>query len=152
MPDHEKPMRYHEGGNVHLDFHGATNTTIDYIIAQFGVEVMDEIFAKVGREVYADLRQHLLADDPSEIARHWEHFFGRENADFSIEATDDEIVLTVRHCTAYHHVQKLTGAVSPHFCDQTIKTNNAMAAGTPFCIDTEITGPGACRQVIRRRS
>ncbi|WDR02597.1 hypothetical protein PSQ19_18785 [Devosia algicola] len=152
MPETKTPMRYQEQGNVHLDFHGATNTTIDYIIAHYGTAVMNDIFARVGRDVYADLRQHLLDGDRAEIAHHWQHFFERENADFSIEITPDEIVLTVRHCTAYHHVLKLTGAVSPHFCDQTIKTNEAMAAGTPFAIDTEITAPGACRQIIRRRT
>ncbi|MFZ5676548.1 MAG: hypothetical protein ACOZAM_26610 [Pseudomonadota bacterium] len=147
-----KEMRYREGGNVHLDFHGATNTTIDFIIAHFGVAAMDEIFAKVGRDVYAGIRNDLSAGDTGQLIAHWRHFFERENADYDIAVTDDGIVLTVRRCTAWHHVQALTGSVSPHFCDQTSRVNEAMAEGTPFRIDTEITGPGACRQVIRRRS
>ena len=67
-------------------------------------------------------------------------------------STDEEIVLTVRHCTAWHHVAKLVGTPSPHFCDQTIRTNEALAEGSPYAIDTEITGPGSCRQVIRRHA
>ena len=145
-------LRYEEGGNVHLDFHGATNTTIDFIIARYGVEAMDEIFAKVGREVYASIRQDLLAGDVGQLVRHWRHFFDRENADYDIQVSEDEIVLTVRRCTAWHHVKKIAGFVSPHFCDQTIRTNKAMAEGSPFSIDTEITGEGSCRQVIRRRA
>lgn len=147
----DRPLRYHETGNIHLDFHGATNTTIDFIVANYGVAVLHEIFEKVGKDVYADIRAHLIAGDAHELVRHWQHFFGRENADFDIAVNDDEIVLTVRRCPAYAHVQKIVPSVSPWFCDQTVKTNEAMAEGSPFEVATEITGPGACRQIIRKR-
>lgn len=148
----ETPLRYQEEGNVHLDFHGATNTTIDFIVERFGVAVLHEIFAKVGRDVYVDLRRHMLDGDPQEMVKHWRHFFDREEADYDIAVGDDEIVLTVRHCPAYHHVAKIAASVSPHFCDQTSKVNEAIAEGSAYRIDTEITGPGACRQIIRRRA
>jgi predicted ArsR family transcriptional regulator len=148
----ETPLRYQEEGNVHLDFHGATNTTIDFIVERYGVEVLHEIFAKVGRDVYVDLRRHMLDGDPLEMVKHWRHFFDREEADYDIAVGDDEIVLTVRRCPAYHHVAKIAPAVSPHFCDQTSKVNEAIAEGSAYRIDTEITGPGACRQIIRRRA
>ena len=32
-PD-DTPLRYNEEGNVHLDFHGAVNTTIDFIVSR----------------------------------------------------------------------------------------------------------------------
>jgi len=147
----DKPLRYNEGGNVHMDFHGATDTTIEFIIKHYGIGVMDKIFARVGKEVYADIRRHLMAGNAGELVKHWRHFFDREGADYDIEIDDDRIVLTVRHCPAYHHVQKITGQVSDHFCDQTIKTNQALAEGGPFSIETEITGPGACRQIIAKR-
>ena len=146
------PLRYEEDGNVHLDFHGAVNTTIDFIVARYGIGALHEIFRRVGTDVYQNLRGHLLAGDSGEVARHWQHFFAREGADFDIAVSGDEIVLTVRRCTAWHHVAKIHGSVSAQFCDQTIVVNQAMAEGTPFSIETSITGPGACRQVIRRRT
>jgi predicted ArsR family transcriptional regulator len=149
-PD-DKPLRYNEGGNVHMDFHGAVNTTIDFIVERYGVEAMHEIFKKVGRDVYVDIRGHLMAGDALELVKHWRHFFTRENADFDIAVGEQEIVLTVRHCPAWHHVRKIAPAVSPFFCDQTTVTNRAMADGTPFSVETTITGEGACTQVIRRR-
>ncbi|OEO30891.1 hypothetical protein VW23_018995 [Devosia insulae DS-56] len=145
-------LRYAEGGEVHLDFHGATNTTIDFIISRYGVEAMDAIFKKVGKDVYRSIHDDLVAGDTGQLVRHWRHFFSRENCDYDIAVGDDEIVLTVRHCTAWHHVAKLVGTPSAHFCDQTSRTNEGMAEGSPFAIDTEITGPGSCRQVIRRRA
>jgi hypothetical protein len=145
-------LRYAEGGEVHLDFHGATNTTIDFIISRYGVEAMDAIFRKVGKDVYRSIHDDLVAGDTGQLVRHWRHFFTRENCDYDIDVGADEIVLTVSHCTAWHHVAKLVGTPSPHFCDQTSRTNEALAEGSPYAIDTEITGPGSCRQVIRRRA
>ena len=149
-PD-EKPLRYNEGGNVHMDFHGATNTTIDFIVSRYGIEAMHEIFRSVGRDVYQDIRAHLMRGDALELVKHWRHFFEREKADFDIAVGEDEIVLTVRRCPAWHHVKKIAPSVSPFFCDQTIVTNRAMAEGTPYSVETTVLGEGACRQVIRRR-
>lgn len=151
IEDDDKPLRYSDSGNVHMDFHVATNTTIDFIIKNFGLEAMDQIFSRVGKDVYVDVRRHLMEGNAGELLKHWRHFFDRENADYNIDISDTVIVLTVRHCTAYHHVKNIVPKVSEHFCDQTIKTNNAMADGTPFSIDTEVTGPGSCRQIIRKR-
>lgn len=152
MSTGEPPLRYQEDGNVHMDFHGAVNTTIDFIVARYGVGALHEIFRRVGTDVYQDLRGHLVAEDSHELVKHWQHFFTREGADFDIAIGEDEIVLTVRRCTAWHHVQKIHGAVSAQFCDQTSVVNNALAEGTPFAIDTIVTGNGACRQIIRRRT
>jgi len=145
-------LRYAEDGEVHLDFHGATNSTIDFIIARYGREAMDEIFRKVGRDVYRSIRDDLVAGDTDQLVAHWRHFFTRENCDYDIEVGADEIVLTVRRCTAWHHVAKLVGTPSASFCDQTGRTNEAMAEGSPYAIATEITGPGSCRQIVRRRA
>ena len=112
---------------------------------------MHEIFRRVGRDVYADIRGHLMEGDALELVKHWRHFFEREKADFDIEVGDEEIRLTVRRCPAWHHVRQIAGKVSPAFCDQTVVTNRAMAEGTPFSVETNVLGDGACTQVIRRR-
>ena len=144
-------LRYHDKGNVHMDFHGATNTTIEFIIKKYGIEVMNDIFSKVGKDVYKDLHLHIKNGDIKVLAEHWQHYFNREGADFDIDIKNDEIILTVHRCAAYEHVKKITGFISPNFCDQTIKTNEALAEGTSFEINTEILGEASCRQIIRRR-
>ena len=148
----DAPLRYQEDGNVHLDFHGAVNTTIEFVVSRYGIGALHEIFRRVGTDVYQDIKRHLTAGDSEEQVKHWRHFFTREGCDYDISVGDDAIVLTVRRCTAWHHVQKIHGAVSAQFCDQTTVVNNALAEGTPFTIDTVIDGPGACHQVIRRRA
>ena len=144
-------LRYNDKGNVHIDFHGATNTTIEFIIKKYGVETMNDIFKKVGNDVYADIKEHINAGNIKILAKHWQHFFDREGADYSISIGENEIVLTVNRCTAYEHVKKLVGKVSSNFCDQTIKINEAIAEGTPYEIKTEILGEASCKQTIRRR-
>ena len=144
-------LRYRDKGNVHMDFHGATNTTINFIIEKYGIETMNDIFKKVGNDVYADMKKHIQSGNIKVLAEHWQHFFDREGADFSISIKEDEIILTVKRCTAYEHVKKLVGKVSSNFCNQTIKTNEAIAEGTPYEIKTEILGEASCKQIIRKR-
>lgn len=152
ITENDKPLRYQDDGNVHMDFHGATNATIDFVIDKFGVDALHQILFKVGKDVYRDIDAHIKSGDVAELVKHWRYYFDREDADYDIDINDDEIVLTLRKCPAYHHVKQIHPKVSPHFCDQTIKVNEAWAEGSPFTIDTEIVGEGSCRQVIRRRT
>ena len=71
-------LRYNDKGNVHMDFHGATNTTIEFIIKKYGLETMNDIFKKVGNDVYADIKQHIKAGNINMLAKHWQHFFDRK--------------------------------------------------------------------------
>tara|TARA_Y100000994_G_scaffold101945_1_gene83951 strand:+ start:365 stop:649 length:285 start_codon:yes stop_codon:yes gene_type:complete len=55
----DQKLRYNDGGNVHMDFHGATNTTIEFIINKYGIDTMNDIFKKVGNDVYKDIKDHI---------------------------------------------------------------------------------------------
>ena len=131
--------------------HNIKEIVKDFIIEKYGIETMNDIFKKVGNDVYADIKKQIKLGNIKVLAEHWQHFFEREGADFSISIKDDEIILTVKRCTAYEHVKKLVGKVSSNFCDQTIKTNEAIAEGTPYEIKTEILGEASCKQIIRKR-
>lgn len=145
-------LRYQDKGNVHMDFHGATNTTIEFIIKKYGLNVMNDIFMKVGKNVYKDIHEKIKEGNIQVLAQHWQYFFDREGAEYNIDVQDSKIVLTVLRCPAYEHVKKISGEVSPNFCDQTIKTNEALCEGSDFIIDTEILGEATCRQIIRKRT
>ena len=86
-------LRYTDKGNVHMDFHGATNTTIEFIINKYGIETMNDIFKKVGNDVYKNIKQHIQSGNIKMLAKHWQHFFDREGADYSISIKEDEILL-----------------------------------------------------------
>lgn len=145
-------MRYQETGGLHLDFHGTTNTTIDYVADKYGVEALRGIFFKVGRDVYKDIREHLARGDAAELVKHWHHFLDREGADYSVETTADGASLTMRQCPAVRHVKNLGLKLSPHFCEQTEHVNRGLCDGTGFEIVTERAGEGSCVQTLRRRA
>ena len=144
-------MRYQENDNLHLDFHGATNTTISYVVKEFGRDALQQLLFRTGREVYKSIRNNLAKGDYDELVRHWHHFMEREEAVFSIDEKDGSVTLTVKECPAVRHLRKMGIEPAPEFCDQTIYVNNGMCDGTPFEIETTLTGPGSCVQVLRKR-
>ena len=74
----EKTLRYNDKGNVHMDFHGATNTTIDFIIKKYGIETMNDMFKKVGDDVYADIKKHIKSGNVELINKKVEDVEGIE--------------------------------------------------------------------------
>jgi hypothetical protein len=144
-------MRYRETGELHLDFHGATNTTIDYIVKNFGEEALHEIFFTVGQKVYKSIHEKLKQGDAGELIEHWQYFFSREKGVFQIKETSDAIVLEVSECPAVRQLLKLGLAPSPNFCQQTILVNEALCENTPFESHTVFIGCVKCRQIIKKR-
>ncbi len=142
-------MRYRETGEIHLDFHGTLATTIDYIVNNFGLEVLRQLMTRMAQEVYRDIYSKLKAGDAEALAEHWQYFFKREHSDFQlIRHNDGRIELLVWKCPAVCRLKKLGMPVSPNFCEQTKMINDAWSDGTPFKITTEKTGNDSCRQTI----
>ncbi len=143
-------MRYRDSGEVHKDFHGTLNTTVDYVVEHYGEDALREIFSKVGKDVYRSIHEKLKNGDASELIEHIRYYFDREGAVYNLEAGPDEIVLEVLECPAVKQVRALGLTLSPYFCRQTIDVNAAMCDGTPWRTSTEILGCGHCRQVFRK--
>lgn len=144
-------MRYQETGEVHLDFHGAVNATVEYLVQRFGEDAPREIFYSVGKNVYKDLREHLERGDTEELVNHWRHFLDREKADYRIDRNDGEIVLTIRECPAVRRVRELGLKPAPLFCEQTFSVNRGLCENSDYEITTRKTGEGSCVQTLRRR-
>ena len=145
-------MRYKSTGEVHLDFHGTANTTIDYITKNYGVDALKEIFKRVGGDVYRSIHEGLVAGDASELIEHWGYYLEREGGDFDILEKEESITLTIKDCPAVRHVKKIGLEVSEFFCEQTISLNEGLCSETPYEITTKLTGEGKCVQTLRRRT
>lgn len=143
-------MRYKETGEVHLDFHGATNTTINYIVEHFGETALTEIFSRVGKNVYKTIHEGLKNNDPSELIEHLNYYLTREKADYTLVENENRFVLLVNECPAVKHINKLGLELSPYFHRQNIDICNAMCDGTPWQCETEIIESGKYRQTFRR--
>lgn len=142
-------MRYQENGELHLDFHGTTATTIDYVAKHFGNDALRQLMERMAKQVYRSIYEHLQAGDTGELVEHWQYFFNREKSVFQITRHDNGIVeLLVEECPAVRQLKKIGMKVSPDFCLQTKMINEAWSDGTPFTITTEKTGEASCRQTI----
>ena len=79
-------MRYHESDELHMDFHGATLMSANYIVENYGVNALQEIMQNVGTQVYRQINQKLKESDTSELIEFKEYFLRREGANFSIKS------------------------------------------------------------------
>ncbi len=144
-------MRYRETGNVHKDFHLATNTTIKYILTEYGMSFLREVFRRTAQRVYRVIYEALKSGDPQPWLEHMSYFFEREGGIFEVHQRKDSIVFEVKECPAVKHLIQRGVPYSVDFCLQTSLLNEAWAKDSPFDICTVLTGVGRCYQIIRRR-
>lgn len=143
-------MRYKDTGNVHLDFHGAVNTTVNYIVKNYGIKALHGIFFKTGKDVYKSIRKNLSKGDCSELLEYWRYYLGREKGKYRIVRKKGAVILYVDECPAVRQVKKLGLELSPYFCDQTEYINKGICHKTGFVIETVKTGECSCVQTLRR--
>ena len=143
-------LRYQENNELHLDFHGTTNTTLNYIAEKFGVDALKMILRKTGRDVYRSIREKLAAGDASELVEHLNWFFYREKGKYQLTVSGNEITLEVFECPAIRHLKKLGLEVSEFACLQTSEVNAGMCEGTPWKSEVRVLEPGHCIQTFRK--
>lgn len=144
-------MRYRETGEVHKDFHLATNTTIQYVLRCYGEEFLRELFRRTAQKVYRDIYEHLRRGDYEPLLEHWSYFYTREGGRFTITCGTDEVVFHVQECPAARHLKERGVEVPDSFVLQTVLLNEAWSEGTPFDIETVILQTGEYRQIIRKK-
>lgn len=143
-------LRYQESNELHMDFHGTTNTTLNYIAENYGVEALKMILRKTGHDVYRSIREKLAKGDASELIEHLNWFFNREKGKYILRVSRDEIILEVLECPALRHLKKLSLQPSSHMCLQTECVNEGMCEGTVWTSSLEIVGEGHCIQTFKK--
>lgn len=143
-------LRYQEDNELHLDFHGTTNTTLNYIADNYGVEALKGILRKTGREVYKSIHEKLLKGDASELLEHLNWFYFREKGKYQLTVEENRIVLEVFECPAIRHLRKLGLEPSAHVCLQTSEVNAGMCEGSPWRSEVQVIGEGHCIQTFTK--
>ena len=139
-------FRYQETNELHLDFHGTTNTTLNYVAEKYGVEALKKILRKTGRDVYKSIHEKLLKGDASELLEHINWFYFREKSKYRLNVSENEIELEVFECPAIRHVRKLGLEPSEFACLQTSEVNAGMCEGSPWRSEVTVLGEGHCIQ------
>ena len=145
-------LRYQENKELHMDFHGTTNTTLNYLAEKYGVDALKTILRKTGHDVYKSIREKLAKGDASELLEHLNWFFYREGAEFKLIVGKDEIRFEVMECPAIRHLKKLGLKPSEHICLQTSEVNAGMCEGTPWKSSVEKKGLSHCVQIFKRET
>ena len=143
-------LRYQEDNELHLDFHGTTNTTLNYIAENYGVEALKEILRKTGRDVYKSIPEKLVKGDASELLEHLNWFYFREKGKYQLTVEENRIVLEVFECPAIRHLRKLGLEPSPHVCLQTSEVNAGMCENSPWRSEVQVLGEGHCIQTFTK--
>ena len=143
-------LRYQEDNELHLDFHGTTNTTLNYIADNYGVEALKGILRKTGREVYKSIHEKLLKGDASELLEHLNWFYFREKGKYQLTVEENRIVLEVFECPAIRHLRKLGLEPSAHVCLQTSEVNAGMCENSPWHSEVRVIGEGHCIQTFMK--
>ena len=142
-------MRYKDKGEVHKDFHLATNITITYVLEKYGEGFLSDLFKRTAQRVYKDIYENLKVGNSKALVEHWEYYYTREGGKYEIVKQGNEIVFHVLECPAAVHLEKRTGSIPDSFLLQTTLLNAAWSEGTPFSIDTERIGPKEYKMIIR---
>ena len=144
-------MRYEHTGNVHKDFHLATNTTIRYVLDQYGPDFLRELFRRTAQKVYADIYGHLKNGDADPLLEHWKYYYDREDGKYQVNTTPTSIEFAVEDCPAVRHLHQRDTAVTDEFYLQSALLNDGWSEGTPFVVSTEVVGDGRYTMTIRKR-
>lgn len=144
-------LRYLSTGEVHKDFHGLTCATLHYLMDNYGEEALVDVLTATAQDVYKTIHNGLKDGNPDELVEFWQYYFEREQGEFTIERTVDEIRLIVKNCPALRHLVALEQKPDPILCRGTAIFNNALAAGSPYEISTEKNGDFSCVQILKKR-
>ena len=144
-------LRYQENNELHRDFHGTTNMTLDYVAEHYGVEVLKEILRKTGHDVYKSIRVKLENNDTSELIEHLNWFFHREGSPYQLTVSENEIRFECFECPAHRHLRALGLPVSRYSCLQTSELNAGICTGTPWTSSVEHISDDHCIQIFRRK-
>jgi hypothetical protein len=146
-------MRYKDSGNVHKDFHLATNRTVNYVLDTYGDEFLHALFKRTAQGVYQSIWNDLKKGDSSQLLEHWRHYYDREGGEYRVEETgDDELRFYVDDCPAIRHLKENGVEVTGRSYLPTVLLNKYWSDGTAFNIETEILGDGRYVQTIVRKS
>ncbi len=145
-------MRYQDTGNVHKDFHLATDTTIRYVLDHYGEDFLRELFRRTAQRVYREIYEQLKQGNPGPLREHWEYYYTREGGEYSVTEQGNGFQFEVHDCPAVRHLKERGVEVTESFYLQDVLLNEAWSEGTPFEIETKILGDGHYRMTVSRAS
>jgi hypothetical protein len=146
-------MRYKDTGNLHKDFHLATDRTIRYVLREYGDDFLKELFYRTAQRVYKDIWENLKAGNWQPLKEHLTYYYEREGGEFSIddlESGGEGFRFRVTRCPATEHLKARAVPVTENFYKQVTLLGEGWSENTPFTISTEVEEEGKYTIILRR--
>ncbi len=144
-------MRYHDSGEVHKDFHLATNRTIDFIMARYDREFLSQLCQRTAQDVYRDIHTRLKNGESNALLEHLSYYTAREEGKFSVEQVEDGFVWHMHRCPMTSHIVERGQTLSPHMETFLCLLYYHWADQSPFSITVENYQGTSYDLCIRRR-
>jgi hypothetical protein len=141
--------RASDNAYLHRDFHGALNQALIYLERNFGAGAVRAYLRQFARTFYAPLTGEIKERGLGALQAHLTDLYTLEGAEFGIEGSPDELVLTLAACPAVSHIRKMGLTISPHFDETTRTVNAAICEGTGFKFELLEYDPETGRRVER---
>jgi hypothetical protein len=148
----EYKMRYRDTGELHRDFHLGTNTTIDFIMEQYGPGFLLELCRRTTQKVYKDIYQQLQQGNSSALIEHLQYYLGRESGVFEINTGQDQISVNVSKCPMLSHITSNGEILSPGIGDFLSDFYGSWGENTPFTITVDYKYPDESYCIYIRRN
>ena len=144
-------MRYRDGGNLHKDFHLATQRTIEYVLANYGEPFLKELFVRTAQRVYREIHRSLTDGDFEPLVEHWTYYHDREGSDYEVHRSGDRLEFVVNRCAAVEHLREHGIEPDDRYFLHIRYLNDGFSEGTPFLITTAVRANGSYTQTVCRR-
>lgn len=139
-------------GEIHRDFHLATNRTIEYIFTTYGSSFLQELAQRTATRVYADIHERMCSGDPEALAEHLDYYIQREGGLIEIENSGENHILSVLSCPMITHINSSPESLSPHMETFLRHLYQAFAIDSCYSITLEAFDPvGSYRIEISKK-
>ena len=120
-----------ESTYYHPDFHIAFNYGIEYIHKNFGEKAVREYLMSFANAYYDPLKMALMDKGLLAIKEHYENIYQIENAIFSLNISNNELLIHLSESPAVMYIKEKGHAVSPLFHETVTRVNKKICKNTP---------------------
>ena len=121
----------------HKDFHIALNMAIEYLHRTFGAQAVREYLTQFANAWYAPLKQEIRKTGLAAIREHYREIYRIEGADFTMNFSENELLIHLSASPAVGHIRTKGFPVSELFYETVVTVNQTICENTAFQCEVE---------------
>lgn len=120
--------------NIYLykSFHAVLNDMLIYLKDRYGESAVKEYLRRFARSYYSPLTEDLKQGRLSSLKEHFDKVYGDEGAEYHLQYSDDELVLTVKECPGIRYLRDSGKSPSDMYIETLRAIHGEICKETPF--------------------